>query len=748
MARLPGLPPSSENLLAEAQARANVGDVSGAEKILRLIPKTSGVFVDAARLHGVLGFSRGDHAAAAKHFAQAAKHPSALPMDHVNLGLALSRTGRRAQAEAYYRDAIALAPGLAEAWFNLGNLYRESGDLDAAETAYETAIGCNARDPRPHFNLGFVWAVRNMPLRAIKSFRAALKLAPDLIDAHNEIGVAYAALGDQETAEKHYRQVLSVNQNHSPALANLGSAHAARRRFDTALGLLAQAAQQPDCSAEALTAYGDVLLRVQRSADGEAVLHRALALKPDHGDALATLAMILQWQCRWDELDEIRENLIAMSLREARAGRRSPVAPHTALSQNLTPAQERVIAESWTRHQSAQMHALGDAAPVSHPPRQRKKIRLGYFSNDFNSQATAHLIVGMFEQHDRDRFEIYAYSFGADDGSTWRKRIEAASDHFVDVTREDYAETAARMHRDEVDILLDFKGFTAEARPQIYALRPAPIQVNYLGFPGTIGADYMDYLVADEIVIPPEERQHYTEKIVYLPECYQANDDRQAIGDWPATRADAGLPETGIVYSCFNETYKIDRTIFGVWMRILNRVPGAVLWLRDHSAELRNSLRRAATAAGVSADRIIFAQSLPKEQHLARCRLADLFLDTYALTAHTTATDSLWAGVPMITCPGHTFARRVGKSLLLNLDLPDLAVPDLTAYEDMAVELATRPEALAALRTRLSENLKTAPLFNTKRLTRHLEGAFTGMWERYLAGKPVESFRVVPLPRQ
>ena len=699
-----------------------------------------------SRLQGVCRFAQGYHDGAARFFARVLKAATALPIDHVNLGLALAGLGRWHKAEACYRKAIALDRGLAEAWFNLGNLLRETGKPDSAKQAYTTVIELAPQDPRPHFNLGFVHAARHQPLQAIKSFEAALELAPDLVDAHNEIGLAHAALGDQESAEVHYQRLLAVKPNHSAALANLGAAFAARRRFREALVLLEKASQQSDCSAEVLTAYGDVLLRTQQTSQGEAVLRRALALKPDHGDALAALAMILQWQCRWDELDDIRPGLIAMSLRAAREGRRSPVAPHTALSQYLSPAEEKLIAESWSRHQSAQVQALASVQRFSYPVRKRDKIRLGYFSNDFNSQATAHLIVGLFEQHDRDRFEVYAYSFGADDGSSWRKRIEAASDQFVDVTREGYTETAARMHRDEIDILLDFKGFTAESRPQVYAFHPASLQVNYLGFPGTIGADYMDYLIADEIVIPPEERQHYTENIVYLPECYQANDDRQGFADWPVTRADVGLPETGIVFSCFNETYKIDRTIFDVWMHILARVPGSVLWLRDQSAALQTSLRTAAQAAGISGDRIVFAGLLPKEQHLARCRLADLFLDSYALTAHTTATDSLWAGVPVLTCPRHTFATRVGKSLLTNLNLPELIVPDLDAYEEMAVGLATRPDALAAIRARLAENLNTAPLFNTPRLTRHLEGAFAGMWERYLAGRPAESFRVPALP--
>lgn len=746
MARSPALPPSPEHLFAEAQTRANAGDVARAEKLLRQIPRTSVVAADAARLLGILKYSQGQFVEAAQLFLRVLKSPAVTGADHVNHGLALSKLGQSGKAEAAYRQALKIDPQSSEAWFNLGNLFRAEDMLNEAVAAYEEAIACAPQDHRVHFNLGLAHAEQDEPLVAAACFEHTLELSPGHIDAYSELGLAHAALGDQEVAEQRYRHVLKIDPDHIPALTNLGNALVARRRFDEAYQCFMRLVALPNCPAASFAAFGEMLLRVLRTDDGERNLRRALALDPDHGEALAALAMVLQWQCRWDELDEIQPRLVKLSLELARSGRRSPIAPHTALSQYLSPAEERLIAESWSRHQSAAMRSIDKTLGSKYPSRKRDKIRLGYFSNDFNSQATAHLIAGLFEQHDRDRFEVYAYSFGADDGSTWRHRIAAASDHFVDVTQEGYAATAARMNRDEIDILLDFKGFTAEARPQVYALRPAPIQVNYLGFPGTIGADYMDYIIADEIVIPDDERMHYTEQVVYLPESYQANDDRQEIGDWPATRAEVGLPETGIVFSCFNETYKIDRTIFDVWMRLLGRVPGSVLWLRDHNARLRKSLRAAAEALGVQGERIIFAEMLPKEQHLARCRLADLFVDSYALTAHTTATDSLWAGVPMVTCPRNTFATRVGKSLLDNLGLPELVVDSLEDYEALAVRLATHPDELTQLRARLSENLKTAPLFNTARLTRHLEQAFDGMWARYREGRKPESFRVPSLP--
>jgi protein O-GlcNAc transferase len=735
----------AERLITDGYARFNAGDRAGARELLQRVPRGHRLAIESQRLLGVIAYAEGDFRESARQFERVIKHGQPRPIDHANMGLALTGLGKYPRAERQIRAALADDPALVEGWFNLGNLYLRTEKFEPAARAYAKMIEIAPTDPRAHFNRGIALARWHRPEDAIKCFARTLEINPGFINARNEMGLGLAALGDQDGAEKCYRQVLEADPGHQAALANLGNALAARRRFDEALGCLDQAYKCPVANVEVTVSYAEVLLRVGRTREAEAVFRRALELAPENGRSLAALAMIYQWQCRWEELEAVQAKLHPLALRDAAEDRRSPIAPHTALSQYFTPAEERLVSESWSRDLTRDMAALQQDGAFSYPPRNRERIRLGYFSNDFNSQATAHLIVGLFEHHDRDRFEIYAYSFGEDDGSVWRRRIEAASDQFADVTHDNYADTAARMNRDEVDILLDFKGFTAEARPQVYALRPAPIQVNYLGFPGTIGADWMDYLVADEIVIPPEERTHYTEQIVYLPESYQANDDRQPIGDWPATRADMGLPDGVIVFSCFNETYKIDRTIFGVWMRILDHVPGSVLWLRDHSEELQTNLRAAAEGAGMSPDRLYFADSLPKEQHLARCRLADLFLDSYALTAHTTATDSLWAGVPVLTCPRNTFATRVGRSLLQNVGLPELAVDSLEEYEALAIRLATQPEELRALRDRLQRNLETEPLFDTQRLTRHLEAAFTGMWDRYLDGGKPESFRVEPI---
>ena len=361
--------------------------------------------------------------------------------------------------------------------------------------------------------------------------------------------------------------------------------------------------------------------------------------------------------------------------------------------------------------------------------------RIGYLSSDFRNHATSHLTQGLFGLHDRDEFEVFCYSFGSDDGSVYRKRIERDCDHFRDLRNRPYWAIAETIARDGIDILMDLNGYAAGRRPKIVALRPAPLQISLLGDPGTMGADFIDYLVADRIVVPPEMEAFYSEELVFMPHSYFVTDHEQPISERRFKRAECGLPEKGFVYCCFNSNYKIEPEIFDLWMRILKEVPESVLWLYESTPAAPENLREEAAARGVRGDRLVFAQTLPKPEHLARHRLADLFLDTLICNAHTTATDALWAGLSLITCPGQTFESRVAASLLTAIGLPELIMPDLETYEKTAVRLATNPEELQGIRDKLAKNRLTTPLFDTARWTRNWEKALKVMWERYERGE-------------
>jgi protein O-GlcNAc transferase len=418
--------------------------------------------------------------------------------------------------------------------------------------------------------------------------------------------------------------------------------------------------------------------------------------------------------------------------------KKSIISPFTLLGYSGDPALQLHCAKNSIAHQ------------VRLPPRplwtgarwHHGKLRVAYLSADFHRHATAYLMAELLERHDRSRFEILGVSFGVDDESEMRRRLIAAFDQFHDV-RATGDEEVAKLLRDlQVDIAIDLMGHTHDARPGILAYRPAPIQVSYLGFPGTTGAEFIDYIVADKTVAPFEHQPFYTEKIVHLPDCYQVNDSKRNIAERTPTRREAGLPETGFVFCCFNNAWKITPEVFSVWIRLLHAIEGSVLWLlRDDESAERN-LRMEAQARGIDPARLVFASRLPIEDHLARHRLADLFLDTLPCNAHTTASDALWAGLPLLTCEGTAFAGRVAASLLNATALPELVTYSLEDYEALTLQLAREPSLLEDYRKRLARNRLSHPLFDTARFRRHIEAAYLQMWDIWQRGEPPRSFAV------
>ncbi len=373
------------------------------------------------------------------------------------------------------------------------------------------------------------------------------------------------------------------------------------------------------------------------------------------------------------------------------------------------------------------------------------RIRIAYLSADFYGHATAFLMANLFETHDKARFEISAWSFGPAVDDEMRTRLRKSFEHFHEIGTISDADVAAMLRAQEIDIAVDLKGYTLNSRTAIFSHRAAPIQVNYLGFPGTMGADYMDYIVGDPVVTPPEHDAFYSEKIVRLPDTYQINDSTRAISERTPTRAEAHLPESGFVFCCFNNNYKITPDVFDVWMRLLNRVEGSVLWLIEDNVAAAQNLRLEAESRGVRAQRLVFVERLPLAEHLARHRLADLFLDTLPYNAHTTASDALWAGLPVLTCMGNIFPGRVAASLLKAVGLPELITENLSDYEALALKLATVPASLAELKSRLARNRLTHPLFDTDRFRRHIEAAYVTIYEYYQRGELPQSFSVMPI---
>ena len=376
------------------------------------------------------------------------------------------------------------------------------------------------------------------------------------------------------------------------------------------------------------------------------------------------------------------------------------------------------------------------------------RIKIAYLSADFRQHPVAYLMAELLERHDRGRFEIIGLSFGPDDRSEMRARLVAAFDQFLDVRAKSDAEVARLLCELKVDIAIDLQGYTRDCRPRILAHRPAPIQVNYLGFPGTMGAEFIDYIIADETVVPFEHQPFYAEKIVHLPDCYQVNDTKRKIAEWMPTRQEVELPEEGCAFCCFNNNWKITPEVFGVWMRLLHAVEGSVLWLFGDNESAERNLRKEAQARGIDPARLVFAGRLPLEDHLARHRLADLFLDTLPYNAHTTASDALWIGLPVVTRLGGSFAGRVAASLLNAIGLPELVTHSIEDYEALALRLAKDPSLLEGYRNRLATNRLTHPLFDTDRFRRHIEAAYLQMWEIWQRGEQPRSFAVEALQTQ
>ena len=469
------------------------------------------------------------------------------------------------------------------------------------------------------------------------------------------------------------------------------------------------------------------------------------------GDHAEQLVYALRTLCRWDRIDELEARLLALSEQALAQGQVSPIDPFVACFLDVSPQAFRAIVAS---HAGKKMHQAAASGRASRSPSSRRAgragspIRVGYVSAQFSNHATGYLVETMFRHHDRTRFEVYGYALRPSDGSSRRAAIEAGMDHFRNLFDMPDAGAAQQINRDRIDVLVDIDGFTQGNRSGIFALRPAPLQALYLGFPGTLGAPYMDYIVADGVVVPAEHAADYQEAVVRLPHSYQVNNHRSLALSDDVRRSDLALPDDAVVLCCFNVSRKIEPRTFELWLRILSRVPHSVLWLLADGPEMMANLRARARHHGVAPERLIGAARCGVIDHVSRCQAADLFLDTLVCNAHTTATDALWAGLPVLTCPGRTFASRVGASLVHAAGLPELVCQSPAEYVEKAVALATERDRLAALRARLLAGRASCPLFDTAGLVRHLEAALAEMVARLDRGQPPGAIDVASLARQ
>jgi predicted O-linked N-acetylglucosamine transferase (SPINDLY family) len=676
---------------------------------------------------------RADEAIAAVE--QAIQSAPDYALAHYNLGNMLRRAGRAEEAAAAYESAVRLAPGYAEAHYNLGIVLQQQRRPAPAIAAYRRAAELRPGHFGTLFNLGSALRTEGQLAEAADVLRRAVALRPDHADAHCRFGDALRELKRLDEAAAAYRSALALAPDDGAAQVGLGCVLRAQERFAEAETLFRARLRHAPDDIEVEERLAELLHAGNRLADARAVYEAMLEPQPDHPAALAGVLQLKSMVCDWRDRESEFARLMAVTEQQIAAGQRTALSTFDAFARPLPPATLLAIARTWAAE--TELLVARDKADLAFDVRcgRHDRLRVAYVSSDFRNHATGHLVQGLFRAHDRDAFEIFAVSHGRDDGSVYRRRIAAEAEHFLDVAALSDRDAAALLHRAGIDILVDLNGYTRDHRLGIAALRPAPVVATWLGFPGSCGAAFIDYAIVDRIVAPPEEAHRFTERLVHLPHCYQINDREHPIDGAPLTRRDIGLPDKGYVFCCFNASFKIEPVIFDVWMRILHRVPGSVLWLLQPPAEGADNLRREAASRGVDPARLVFAAKQAKAQHLARHRLADLFLDTRWCGAHTTCSDALLAGLPVLTCRGETFAARVAASLLLSAGLPDLIMPDLAAYEARAVALAPQPDELHRLRARLRAARSSSPAFDADRLVRDLECAYRWMWQNFETGR-------------
>ncbi|HMI95156.1 MAG TPA: tetratricopeptide repeat protein [Micropepsaceae bacterium] len=688
------------------------------------------------------------------------------------LGILRYQCGELEQAERLIGEAVTVNPRAADALYNRGSLLLKLKRFEEALSCFGQALAIKPDYAEALGNRGAVLMELGRYAEALMDFDRLTSLKPGLAEAWSNQGGARHKLRRYEQAYASFGKALALRPNYPDARKSRGAAAFALKRFADALADADQALTFDSRNADSWEQRADALAELNRREEAVVSYDRLLELRPGSIDALHNRANNLMILRRFEEA--ARDYAEALRLRpdcryaagnlafarlctcdwrdygvdgeRVRSGLRekrlvSP--PFQALVLSENPADAYQAARLW-----AEQAGTFSSEPLWRGEVYRHdKIRVAYLSANFQDHAVARLMAGVPEHHDRQRFETYAFSFGPDDAGPLRARLRNAFDHFVDVRDLTEEQIARGLREVEADIAVDMMGFTQGNRPGILGFRPAPVQVNYLGYPGTSGAEWVDYIIADSFVIPPEQQVHYHEKVVYLPNAYLPGDSKRRISPRVPARSDVGLPDQGFVFCCFNNNYKITPAIFDVWMRLLGAVKGSVLWLSYPNASTIQNLKREAESRGISPERLVFSSYIKlDEDHLARLSLADLFLDTLPYNAHATASDALWANVPVLTIAGASFPGRVAASLLHAIGMAELVAPSLAAYEARALQLAGNPAELTALKAKLARHRDTQPLFDTARFTRNLERAYEAMWDRSQRGLPPAAFAVEGVP--
>ncbi|XP_038973671.1 probable UDP-N-acetylglucosamine--peptide N-acetylglucosaminyltransferase SEC [Phoenix dactylifera] len=680
-------------------------------------------------------------------------HPD-YAMAYANLASTYYEQGQLDLAILHYTRAITCDPRFVEAFNNLGNSLKDARRVEEAINCYQSCLQLQPNHPQALTNLGNIYMEWNMIGTAASFYKATLAVTTGLSAPFSNLAVIYKQQGNYADAIACYNEVLRIDPMAADGLINRGNTFKEIGRVSEAIQDYIRAVTIRPNMAEA---HANLASAYKDSGHVEVAIKsykQALLLRPDFPEATCNLLHTLQCVCDWDNRESKFVEVEGIIRRQIKMSVLPSVQPFHAIAYPIDPMLALEISRKYAAHCSLIASRYG-LPPFAHPPRIPVKsegrcgrLRVGYVSSDFGNHPLSHLMGSVFGMHNRENVEVFCYALSQNDGSEWRQRIQSEAEHFIDVSAMSSDMIARMINEDKIHILINLNGYTKGARNEIFAMQPAPIQVSYMGFPGTTGATYIDYLVTDEFVSPTRFSHIYSEKLVHLPHCYFVNDYKQKNRNVldPACqhrRSDYGLPEYKFIFACFNQLYKMDPEIFNTWCNILKRVPNSALWLLRFPAAGEMRLRAYAVAKGVKPDQIIFTDVAMKNEHISRSALADLFLDTPLCNAHTTGTDILWAGLPMITLPLEKMATRVAGSLCLATGVgEEMIVSSMKEYEDKAVALAQNPLKLEALTNKLKEARMTCPLFDTRRWVRNLERAYFKMWNLHCSGQHPHPFKV------
>ena len=698
------------------------------ERYLQIYPKNASLW----NINGAANEELGSLDYALKSFKMAVFLDKNNDAYYNNIGITFQKKGAQDDALIAYEKAITINPNNPEYYNNFGTILEKKEKFEEAIKVYNKALHIRPDYAEAHYNMGNAYKGQGELEQAIESLGKAITYNPKYTQAYNNLGNILHQQGRIDEAIEMFQKAISINPNRPELYCNLGYAFNAKGKIENAILALSKSISLNPNFFQSYLNLGNILSNQGKTVDAIYMYNKALIIRPDFETVRSQKLHQQANICDWNSIEENRIFISQLGVQK------QFVTPWSLLSLEDNPLNHKKRSEIFAKIKYPQK-AIPFNTLIS---KCKKRIRIGYFSSDFYDHATMRLMSKILTLHDRQRFEVFAYSYDLEKNDEMKTNLINSVDVFDDVSQMSDKDVALLARQDEIDIAIDLKGHTQNNRSGIFAYRAAPIQINYLGYPGTMGANFIDYLIADSTIIPEEYKNYYSEEIIYMPHSYQPTNNNRLISQKEMTRSGMGLPEDSFVFCCFNNSYKITSVEFDIWMNLLKQVEGSVLWLLKTNKWAQANLRKEAENRGVNQDRIIFAGKLPQAEHLARQKLADLFIDTFNVNAHTTASDALWGGLPVVTKTGKGFAARVAASLLNAIDLPELVTENKKDYESLILELAHNREKLKEIKDKLIINRMSKPLFDSEMYTKHLENGYQQIYQNFIDGNKPKTINI------